>query len=381
MIEVSNLRCRNCKYYKADADMQGRECLCKRIDHKEIKFAVPWFKSYDCDFGTICSDFEPAEWQTAICREWEEVGGFAGFWPLWVDQWCPYGKTDKLVYFTLNGDTNIRYGVRMMDYVQGKMRAGNVLFAVERSYYRKHKTSEKYPTGYELVHEPIDGVKIKEGELVLKDITIEASDVWDYAQEHAEELVNISHIIASNDDYGIEVLISKDDIDDDAVYIYVEADDEEVYGKYITDRTQSAKIVKDIYDDYLTSKVLETLGYCEVNVISSDDDDDEELDKEVQVDIEDDDIQCRENDLDFAVNDFIETVTDCTLSHIFSNQQAEEILQDCKEHFLEYMARKWGIDIYRPMYLYTEKGERYFTEFPYEEMVFDDPDNPLYKNA
>lgn len=200
------------------------------------------------------------------------------------------------------------------------------------------------------------------------DIIIEPSEVWDYAEEHAEELANISHIIASNKDYGIEILISKDDINDDAIYIYVEEDDEEVHGKYITDRTQSEKIVKDIYDNYLTSKVLEILGYCETNVTSGNKNTEEE-----------DDIQCWEYNLDLAVSDFIETVAYYNDLEILSDQQADKIIQDCKEHFLEYIARKWKIDIYRPMYLYTEKGEKYFTEFPYKEMVFDDPDNPLYK--
>ena len=206
----------------------------------------------------------------------------------------------------------------------------------------------------------------------MTDIIIQASDVWDYAEEHASELVNISHIIASNEDYGIEVLINKEEVDDDMVHISVEEDDEEVFWEDLKDRTQAEKTVQEIYDNYLTSKVLETLGYIKVNVISNNKDD--------EVDEEKDDIQYRENDLDLAVYDFIETVVDCSLDYVFSNQQVqEEFLQDCKEHFLEYMARKWGMNIYRPMYLYTEKGERYFTEYPYKEMIFEDPNNPLYK--
>lgn len=217
--------------------------------------------------------------------------------------------------------------------------------------------------------------------MILEYITIEASDVWDYAMENAEELANISHIIAGNEDYGVEILISKDTIDDTAVYISVEVDDEEVYGTYLTDRAKSSKICKEIYDDYLTSKIIEKLGYSEVTVISSDDDEDDGVEPEENSE-EKEDIECREADIDLAVQEFVEQIAECgRLKNMFTDDMAEEVLQDLKEHFLEYMARKWGIDIYRPMYLFTENGEKYFTEFPYEELVFDDPDNPIYKNT
>ena len=153
-IEVSNLRCRNCRFFNCRADMKGVESTCKRLDHKTIRFAVPWFKSYDCDFGTICSNFEPRDGQTAIKKEWEDLGGFSGWFPLWIEQWRG-GKTDGLLYFTLGEDTNVRYGVKFLDYVYGKMIIDGELQAVEKMYYRKHRICKEYPTGYELVHEVI----------------------------------------------------------------------------------------------------------------------------------------------------------------------------------------------------------------------------------
>mgnify|MGYP000833253049 CR=1 FL=1 len=42
-------------------------------------------------------------------------------------------------------------------------------------------------------------------------------------------------------------------------------------------------------------------------------------------------------------------------------------------------ASSLGISIYRPMYLEdADTGEDYFTEYPYDDMVFED-DNPIYK--
>jgi hypothetical protein len=36
---------------------------------------------------TICSAFEPVAYYPAVLREWEEVGGFEGWYPLWIKQW------------------------------------------------------------------------------------------------------------------------------------------------------------------------------------------------------------------------------------------------------------------------------------------------------
>ena len=376
-MEVSNLRCRNCKFYRVDADLQGRECACKRIDHKEIKFAVPWFKSYDCDFGTICSDFLPNENYPAICREWEEVGGFDGFWPLWVDQWLPYANTNKLVYFTLGNDTSVRYGVKLLDYVYGEMVSKGVLKAVEKEYYKKRRVSEEFPTGYELVHEAIEGVTVKEGgDELSAEIFIEAEDVWDYAQENLEMLKESRRIVASNTAYGVDIVISVED--DDTPYLCVEVDDEEECGKYLCDRVQANKVARSYYDDYLTSDFYETMGIEITSTADEDVDEDVTEDEEEELDefrLNEIAINEREDELDMAVQDFVELVMEGDVSTYV--ELDDEVLQDLKEHFLEYMYRKHGVNIYRPMYLYDAGGIQRFTEFPYENMIFED--NPMYR--
>ena len=54
-----------------------------------------------------------------------------------------------------------------------------------------------------------------------------------------------------------------------------------------------------------------------------------------------------------------------------------DIVEDVKEHTLEYIARKHGMPIYRPMYLEGEDGTDFYSEYPYEEMIFEDC-NPIY---
>ena len=86
----------------------------------------------------------------------------------------------------------------------------------------------------------------------------------------------------------------------------------------------------------------------------------------------------REDELDQAVMDFLATVLGEGFYDLDSDSNGE-IVEDCKEHFLEYIARKFSISIYRPMYLEDEDGTDFYTDTPYENMVFDDEDNPIYK--
>ena len=145
--EIENYHCGNCKYFHN----------CKRIDHTTIKFATPWFKSYDQNQfnGCICSSFEPSNSCVYACQTWT---GFDNYWPQYVEQWLPYKDTNKLVYFTLHNDTSVRYGVPLMDFVNGTMIKNGILKAVQKMYYKR--TKDEF--GYKLAREPIDGVRINE---------------------------------------------------------------------------------------------------------------------------------------------------------------------------------------------------------------------------
>lgn len=155
--DVEHYYCGNCKYFKVDADRN--ESLCKRIDHKTIKFAIPYFKSYDCGQyrGCICSDFVPADYCVHAKKNWTN---FDEYWIGYVEQWLPYSNTNTYISFTLNNDTSIRYRVKLLDYVYNTMFDGNTLKAYEKVYYKQCRDKEKYPTGYKLIVEEINGVEV-----------------------------------------------------------------------------------------------------------------------------------------------------------------------------------------------------------------------------
>lgn len=194
-------------------------------------------------------------------------------------------------------------------------------------------------------------------------IILQPDEVWDYFVEHEEECDGCMFEIASCSEYGTAVYLSRSS--KGVGCITVEADDQEVYNEEVIDAEDTKKTVQKVYDDYLTDKVIEILSDFEPQ------EDDTLQDQEDEIDM-------REEELDSLIWDFVmgvfggDTYTDfdCT----------GEVLDDLKDHFLEYMYRKHGFDIYRPMVLDDEDGTEFFEEYPYEHMVFDDEDNPMYKD-
>lgn len=194
-------------------------------------------------------------------------------------------------------------------------------------------------------------------------IILQPDEVWDYFVEHEEECDECMFEIASCSEYGTAVYLSRES--KGIGCITVEADDQEVYSEGIIDAEDAKMTVQKVYDNYLTDKVIEILSDFEPQ------EDDTLQDQE-------DEIAMREEELDSLIWDFVTGVFggeiyadfDCT----------EEVLDDLKDHFLEYMYRKHGFDIYRPMVLEDEDGTEFFEEYPYEYMEFDDEDNPMYKD-
>lgn len=197
----------------------------------------------------------------------------------------------------------------------------------------------------------------------MQKIIIEPNELWDYLQEEdkAGHLNNIMYDIASNDEYGTTVFVTKSS--NGKYCISVEADDIEIYSDYICNEEEAEKTCKQVYNDYLTDRAIELI----MDIQSGD-----------SLFAQEDEIELREEEL-----------TEFTLSFLmgilggdtyFDGVSLDEIVDDCKEHFLEYMARKHELAIYRPMILEDENGEEFFEEYPYDCMIFDDEDNPIYKS-
>lgn len=136
------LQCGQCKYFKVNADRE--DSTCKRLDHKHIQFAVPWFKSYDCGqfSGTVCKDFEPSDTVKWLKEHWVSY-----------EDYYDGDKPTGTISLVLDGNTAIRYKVLKEDFVNGTfINKDGSLKWIEKEFYRKVKKSKKNPIGYELVH-------------------------------------------------------------------------------------------------------------------------------------------------------------------------------------------------------------------------------------
>lgn len=199
-------------------------------------------------------------------------------------------------------------------------------------------------------------------------IILKPHEVWKYYIKHKADIENTMYEIASNESYGIVIYLSEDV--NGVACITVNADDSEVYSESVVNDIDCQKTVSKIYDNYLTDKVIELLDALAFEEAGADE---SLLEQE-------DSIAEREEELDGLVYDFVFGVLGDSAYDYGVEFEFDDMLEDIKDHFLEYMFRKYELPIYRPMVLEDENGDDFFEEYPYESMVFDDNDNPIYKS-
>ena len=198
----------------------------------------------------------------------------------------------------------------------------------------------------------------------MQQIIVEPQDLWWYmktkiGQDGHGEMI---YQIAGNDEYGIDIYAYEDD--DYRIHILIESDGITVGDICVTDADEAEKTCSKVYENYLTDKVI--------NILSGirDAEDEEKALRELHKMIELDEIEDRESELSDTVLTFISDVL--AIDGGIDDLDLDDVVEDCKDHFLEYLARKHGLDIYRPMVLEDENGEDFIAEYPYDCIIFDD---------
>lgn len=193
-------------------------------------------------------------------------------------------------------------------------------------------------------------------------VYITPDQVWSYFTSHKTELKCGEKLIADNPEYGIEIFIAG--FIPSFCTVLVTADDTPVYEEDVGDATDCESVIRMLYDNYLSVSAIDILDEYTGTT------DDETSSKELsEKEIEEEQIETREGELDDAVLNFIEIALDVCVPY---GEKTEALISDLKEHFLEYMWKKYNLPIYRPMYLVDENDEQFFEEYPYECMVFDE---------
>ena len=185
----------------------------------------------------------------------------------------------------------------------------------------------------------------------MQNIAIQPHELWDYYKEKKDDLRTSMHRVASNSDYGVEIYIT---VGDEWPEIVVYVDGEEEFSEILVGSSYCWKTAEEIYEKFLTSKAMDSFG------------DDESQEEDELIAIEE-----REQELDDAVRQFYLAVIGG--EPYYDGDDMEEMLEDLKERFLEYMAREWEVPIFRPMRMEDiETGEEFYEEYPYECMEFED---------
>lgn len=185
-------------------------------------------------------------------------------------------------------------------------------------------------------------------------IYVEAPDVWEHFKTHIGEARSGLICLAENEEYGITIYMTESG---GFPLITVDADGDEILEEEIESNLECDSVVAEIYDNYLTSNVIDIL----IGV--------EEEENEYTIAEELDEIEERELELDDAVYGLLSTLVP-NLHDI--SDDPDEVYEDVKDHICEYLYQKHGISIYRPMILEDEDGSDYFTDFPYPEMELDE---------
>lgn len=187
----------------------------------------------------------------------------------------------------------------------------------------------------------------------MTNVMIAPSEVWEYFQEHKDELKTEMHKIAESPHNSWEVWISNED--DGLRIVVTDMDDDIIDEGWATSESECKEVTCDIYACYIS--------YFEGDEDNTDSEDDY-INKEI--------IAERENEIDVLFQNFLFDLLPDTDEDIIATAA-----DDIKEHVLEYIARKHRLPIYRPMYLEGEDGKDFYSEYPYEEMIFDY--NPIYE--
>ncbi len=175
----------------------------------------------------------------------------------------------------------------------------------------------------------------------MRIIYIKANDVWEYFHEN--------HVIERK-------CIAEDTTFDVKAYAYMENDTitltVESEGKIYECIAASTKedcedAVEDVYEFYM---------YCNIDNLEEDFDEGES---------EDDAINDREDQLFYAVYDFLNVVAE---EEDLDRDDGQELIRRVLEDILEYLYKKYRLKIRRPMFLEDGKGNEVFVEYPYGYM-------------
>lgn len=187
-------------------------------------------------------------------------------------------------------------------------------------------------------------------------VVCEPSEVWDYFVDNCDDMViqGEEHMIAESDEYKI-YLCSSDDCTTGIIHVY-DTPDEDMVAEDIFGEVECESVVSKAYKEFGIYKEKDIKNLFEEHR---------------------DEIVDSEENLTDAVTYFLHeavlsTIPSCKLRSIKEDLGiTDDEIEAMKNHFMEYIYIKFGIDLYRPMVVQFEDGEKFF-EHPYSHLDLDE---------
>ena len=190
-------------------------------------------------------------------------------------------------------------------------------------------------------------------------VVYKPEEVWDYFLDNCEDMVEKGeeHMIAESLDRSNRIYITSSD-DCTTAIIRVYDIDEDLVSEDLAGESECESTISKLYKDF--------------GMYKKDKDTKKSLFEEHK-----DEILDSEDNLTDAVTYFIHeavsaTVPTCRLSTMKHDLGiTDEEIEEAKNHFLEYLYIKLGIDLYRPMIVQFDDKEEFF-EHPYSHLELDE---------
>lgn len=182
-------------------------------------------------------------------------------------------------------------------------------------------------------------------------IFVPPKDLWEYFDKNRLHLLSVMEPIAQNSDFDVIIYISNDR---GLPLLTIESSNVDSVGFPIESKNTCEATASKVYELYLTEQIVSVMM--------------EEIESETEeLDIEDV-IAEREADIDSfferLIDDLFGVASGC------DTVVNQDVINDCKEHLLEYLYRKHGLSVYRPMELEDDDGV-FVEDYPYECMDFE----------
>ena len=194
----------------------------------------------------------------------------------------------------------------------------------------------------------------------MKLVSYEPGELWDLFIEKKDYLKTHTIIIAENPEIDSTVFLTAEMIDGEyypSVTVWFE--DAEVYSETVDNMLDLKEAAEDIYESYLSDDFMTQRYFATV-------------DKEDEINDQQDAIDQRECELYDAAADFLEVICNAKLSKIVSYSEADDICEDIVNRVCEHLYTEYNISVFRPMMLEDENGEEFYEKFPYDCLTFDD---------